>query len=626
MIELSEEQKAAIERRYVLIFALCVAVAAAIPSLYGLSATPAGTRYLGFQFGTDDQLVYAAWMRQAMDGQFLMDNRFTTDPQPGLTIHLYFWALGQVARFTGIAFAMLLARIGFSALFVFLAYRLIRRVTSDVYTSKLAITLTVLAGGLGFLAWHNFGREIVRPEPLAKAISPLTGGWLPVDVWQPEGFVFPAMLTNSLFLVSLCLILWILLAFLDARESWRPVLGGALAMAVLMNIHSYDVLLITMVMVGFLTMQLARRDVTVMWIVRALVIGAGAILPAMWFLHVLRNDPVFQSRADTPTYSGTFRQMVLGYGVMVVLGLIALARMPMPEGDAGKRRWVGVAGLAALYFGLYAAAFQSDPGAYFMSLGPWLASFAVALVALAFLSTERPGLNLITAWAVVGLIAPYFPALFQRKLAMGLSIPWAILAALGLAALAARQERYSRNLTTVLAILVLAGSSLMWMRREITLIAEDVSNTTIHPVFLGKDVRNILAYLNGLPSGGRVVITAPPGQPTVVAVNGERVPDEYASPYMPDLNPILSGLAGVYSYAGHWSETPRPTERQQEIGAMYSSRTSDGVRSRLLEIIRPDYLVAPVPSSFPDLPLHDFSGLGEIVVDGTKFRLIKLSR
>src|SRR5690606_23444982 len=127
------------------------------------------------------------------------------------------------------------------------------------------------------------------------------------DVWQPEAFVFPSMLTNALFMASLCLILGVFLSFLDAKQSWKPVLPGFICMALLMNIHSYDVLLVALVMVGCLAMQLARRDADWKWIARAGVIGLGAVPPALWFMHVLRNDSVFQERAATPTFSPNFK-------------------------------------------------------------------------------------------------------------------------------------------------------------------------------------------------------------------------------------------------------------------------------------------------------------------------------
>src|SRR5687768_7330633 len=109
-------------------------------------------------------MVYAAWMRQAMDGQFFFDNRFTSDPQPALSIHAYFWLLGQIARVTGIALAAALARFVFSVVFVFLAYWLIRRITQDTFTIKLALTFSVFGAGAGFVVWHRFGETFVLPK------------------------------------------------------------------------------------------------------------------------------------------------------------------------------------------------------------------------------------------------------------------------------------------------------------------------------------------------------------------------------------------------------------------------------------------------------------------------------
>src|SRR5579859_1933840 len=105
-------------RRFVWILAVCVGLLTVVPFAYGLLNTPAGGRYLGFQFGTDDQMVYAAWMRQAMTGHFLMDNRFAVDAQPGLTVHLYFWLLGLFAKAVGIPWAAAIARAVFGGLFV----------------------------------------------------------------------------------------------------------------------------------------------------------------------------------------------------------------------------------------------------------------------------------------------------------------------------------------------------------------------------------------------------------------------------------------------------------------------------------------------------------------------------
>src|ERR1019366_5439718 len=93
------------ERKFLILLGVLSVLFAALPYIVGLATTPAGSAYLGYQNNTDDHMVSSAWMRQAMDGRFLMDNRFTTGAQPRLTINLYFFVLGIVAKVTGIPLA-----------------------------------------------------------------------------------------------------------------------------------------------------------------------------------------------------------------------------------------------------------------------------------------------------------------------------------------------------------------------------------------------------------------------------------------------------------------------------------------------------------------------------------------
>lgn len=606
------------ERTYVLAFAIGAALISVLPNLYGLMAAPPGSIYQGFQWAADDHFVYSAWMRQAMEGRLLMDNRFAVDPQPGLTIHILFFALGLLAKVTGIPLAMALGKMAFSALFVILAHRLIQRLTEDTYTTKLALALTVVGGGIGFLVWENFGPELERPSPFASILSALKVPGAPNDVWQPEAFVFPSMLTNALFMASLCLILGVFLSFLDAKRSWKPVLPGFICMALLMNIHSYDVLLVALVMVGFLAMQLARRDADWKWVARAVVIGLGAVPPALWFMHVLQNDRVFQERAATPTYSPNFKVMMLGYVLMAILAMFSLAK---PEVRANKRRLSGIGLALALVLGMWVAAPIEPLNDYFMSLPVWLGVFLAACVACALLATHSKTANLLIAWAIVGLVAPYFPALFERKLTMGLSIPWAILAAVGIAALTLPRDRSKRNMITVLTIVVLSGTSMRWLFREVELAKLNVSNTTVHSVYLSRDIQSILDYLNKNGSASnRTVAIALPG---VAQKDGES-PDLFREPFVPDVNPLLSGFAGVYSYAGHWSETPDYINRRNKSTEIFLEQTSPDRRNEILATIQPHYLVAPDPEAFPGIA--DLSSLGEVVAGGNQFKLIKLRR
>ncbi len=608
----------AAERRFAALLALACVLVAALPTAYAFLATPAGLRYTGFQTNVDDHMVYAAWTWQAAHGAILFDNRFAVDPQPGLTFHLYFLLIGQLARVVGVVAAMTIGRLLFTGLFVLLLARLVRRLRPSSYGAKLALTAAIVAGGLGFLPlfWRRFGAEG------------------PIDVWQPEGFASPSMLTNGLFMVSLCLIVTVFLCVLRARRGGpRPVVLGALAMAALMNVHSYDALLVGLVLLGFLASSLATRTMTLVWAGRATLIVLGALPPALWFLHVLRLDPVFAARAATETFSPNFRQVFLGLLPPIALGLVGIyRRLPAsrPEKGAPDERvreiaGVALAGVTLLTLLLMAAGHQ--PNSYFLNPVGWFAAFAAMVGAAALLAGASPARNLIVSWALIGTVAIYFPGLFQRKLTMGLAIPWGILAALAVESLIHDRERSARNLVTALSLIVLGGSAVQWTFREIGYATANVASTARHPVYLGPDVQRILAYLQH--GTGRQVAIAMPGAPHPVDdAEGRPIPDFFVTPSLPDVAPFLSGLAGVYTFDGHWSETPDYSARAGQSTRFFLAEPvghtlplSDDERRALIAQWGLDYAVAPVGEAF----VHPES-LGEVVVPGSQFALVRLRR
>ncbi len=599
------------ERRFALLLALACVALAAFPTLYAFLATPPGTRYVGFQTNVDDHMVYAAWTWQAAHGALTFDNRFAVDPQPGLTFHLYFFLLGQIARVTGVIAAMTIGRLVFTGLFVLLLSRLVRRLRPTVYGTKLALTAAIVGGGLGFLPnfWHRFGVEG------------------PTDIWQPEGFVIPSMLTNGLFMVSLCLILSVFLCVLRARrEGKKAILQGALAMGVLMNIHSYDALLVGLVLIGFLAASLVARQATVPWVVRCVIIVLGALPASLWFLHVLGADEVFRARAATETFTPNFRQVLLGYLPPMALGLVGLYRHSAQHEKDRPRHLAGLA-IAVLLIVALAALSGGHQGGYFLSPLGWAAAFVAAVAATALMAVRSPARNLIVAWALIGTVAIYFPGLFQRKLTMGLAIPWALLAAVALDDILQSKERSARNLVTTLGLLILGGSAVRWTFREIEYVGMKVSSTTRHPIYLSPDLQRIINFLSNQP-GRNVVIAWPGASNPSVDSSGHAIPDSFETPLVPDAAPFLSGLAGAYTFAGHWSETPN-----------YGGRTRDSYRFLLaspLQGLSPmtdderrgfisqwglTYAVVPTIEGLPTLQA---TSLGDVVVAGSQFQLVKL--
>lgn len=608
-----ENQRIAQIWRFTRILALVCVLLAALPSLIGWISKPPGSLYLGIQTNLDDHMVYAAWMRQAMDGKFFFDNRFTVDWQPGLTVHLYFYVLGLVAKLLGIPLTMALARLALTYLFVIVLGKFFIRLKIAVFPAKYMLLIGCFGGGLGFLAWERFGEAFVNGPPF---LAPLFGGREPIDVWQPEAFVFPSMLTNGLFLASLCLIIWTLQAVIDARDSWQPVLKGAVSYGLLMNIHSYDVLLIALVLVGFLVTQAVRKRVGWVWVVRALVIGAGAVPAALWFLHVLAEDAVFRERAATLTYSPNFRQILLGILPMIVLAGFATWK------SSAKYRIHAFLGYVGLLLALTVASSGHDPSGYFLNLPAWIVLLLATLVLIGLMATDDDSWNIAWSWAMVGLVAVYFPALFQRKLAMGLAIPWSMIAAYGLFELLKPLDRSTRNLVATLTLFVTSASSILWFQRETSYIRSDVGRTAVHSVYFTQDTGRIIDILNKVH--GRCVVLAMPGVPNPTG------PAEFKTPQMTDLNPVLSGLCGVYTYAGHWSETPDYARRRSEATLVYFATTSPERRAALLDRIKPDYVVAPNLNAYPEIvsgddhiPLADLSYLGETVYRGNQLMLIK---
>ena len=607
MPELNEEQQLNIFRSFAKWFALAITVLVALPTLYCYLIRPAGSMYLGIQYNLDDHMVYAGWMKQAMEGHLTFENRFTTDQQPALTIHLYFLVLGWIAKIAGIPLTMTLARLGFTFLSVILLGRLIEFVTDKIYSRKVALGISVLGGGIGFAVWHNFGRIIVLPTN--QTLKGLLLHRLPNDVWQPEGFFLYSAFTNSLFMVSLCLILGVLINVLRARETSKAVLPGAICFGLLMNIHSYDVLLIAVSLVGFVAALAGSKMLDKPWVLRALVTSLGVVPFALWFIYVLKNDAVFQARAATLTYSPNFRQIFFGYVLLIIPALVAVF-------DKRKNTMIGVGLMVAVLIGLNVAASTHLTDSYYMSMGVWTSIFGLVLISLYLIRPEKPGVALIVAWAFVGIIAPYFPALFQRKLTMMLSVPWGILAGVGVAMVLEKQDRGQRNLLTALALVVFSATGIRWFSREITLAKKNVATPPSQSVYYSRDVLEIINRLS--PLGRNAVIAALPGSKIVSSdEDGNPTGDSFDSPPVPDLNPILVGLAGCRTFAGHWSETPDYRTRVRLLSN--SLMDNDGS----LNSLGINYLIIPKDGLSHEYPPESY---GTVEFKGSEWALIKLSQ
>lgn len=555
----SKQNLSVSDSKFALRLATVITFLVALPTLLNWIFRPTGSLYLGIQYNFDDHMVYLGWMHQAMEGKFLFENRFTTDPQPGLTIHLWFLILGWAAKLIGLPLAALVARLLTTFFSVILLSRLIAKVTETSETRRLSLLISVFGAGLGHLTWQTFGWTFTKSSPLQF----LFGKLLPIDNWQPEAFFLPSALTNGLFMISLMLILGTFSAILEAKDSWKPVLPGAICFGILMNIHSYDALLVTSVLIGFLIALISSGRVDRDWVVRACVIGSGALAPALWFVYVLKNDTVFLNRAATETYSAPFQPVLFGLLLLVIVGLIAIAKDRSSKQKIGLWMYLGLMGLLFVKSFSYQAKYFLDLGLFGVAILVLYSSLYLLFRADSEESSQRnSGRVLIECWALCSLIIPYFPALFQRKLFMMTAIPWAILAAIAGVQLLQKQELSQRRLIAILGFILIGASNLRWISRELQLGRLNVSNTGVHTVYLDSEVQELLSKVEGRD----VVIAAPASglNPSLDEAQNP-IPDQLNSPIVPDLNPVFVGLRGTRAYAGHWSETPEYSKRRQQM-------------------------------------------------------------
>lgn len=496
---------------WVWLMASLLLVVSSVPYAYGWFKKPADGTYFGVQTNFDDQAVYAAWIKQAQEGRFFFENRFTTEEQPRQTIHFYFFALGNLAKVTGIPLAMHIGRLLFSILFVFSLYKLVKKITDIEAEQKWALFGSVFFAGLGWLAWSNYGHSG------------------PIDVWQPEAFAFPATMTNGLFAVSLFLIVAVWNSILDSKESWKAVLPGAVALLALTNIHTYDTLLIALVSIPFLLAMMFLKQVSASWLIRSLVIASGAIPSLLWFLHVRSIDTVFAARAATETYSPPVIQV-----------------------------WSSIALI-----------------------------FAIAMICLVLKKQRSPAMVLVGVWAVVAPWIIYYPGLFQRKLSMAMGLPIGLLSGLGIAILLSRVDsRVIRLACGACLAVVLSLSSIRWIIREAIMVDINLSNTTVHSICADKDVSQILNYLMSNKKDSDVLI-AMPGIPNP---QGE---DQFALG-IPDLNAVMTGWAGIKTYAGHWSETPNYLDKRNEVTrTLYASSATQETADKILTSSNANFVIMP---------------------------------
>jgi hypothetical protein len=302
------------ELRWAAGFAALVMAATCLPYLYGIAITPPGLRYMGFLGNPDESNVYMGWMRQAMEGHWLFRDPFTTEPQPGRFLNVFFLALGLVARALHVEpiWSYHAARLVFGFLLLLTGYVFAARFCRSLLARRLALGLMGLSSGLGWLY------ALLQPD---AQVHPIDFG---AHLILPEAITFLSVLVFPLFAASTWLLLITYLLLLRAWDtgSLKALIGACVAALILANIHTYDALGIYSVLVAYLLAKgVSERRMPWREAALAAVVAAVSVWPVVYQYVFFRGDFVFRTKALTLTLTPPGRFVALGYGLPLLLAI-----------------------------------------------------------------------------------------------------------------------------------------------------------------------------------------------------------------------------------------------------------------------------------------------------------------
>jgi hypothetical protein len=435
------------EARRVWALAALFVLAAALP--YALAyAVPGGRVFAGVLFNPLDGQSYLAKMRLGWDGAWTFNLPYTAEPVPGVFVFTYYLFLGHLARWTGVGVEQVyhLARLLAGGFLFVSAYHFIAHFF-ETQRARLGVWLLfALGSGLGWAA-------------------AFLGGFTS-DLWVAEAIPFLSVLSNSHFCLTAALMLWVLEWAAPAGEPAMPrrwwLRLGALALAVTVLAQTQPLALI------------------VLGVALAALVGIQA-----W---VELRSAIWRERLLWP-----------GWVPLAVVGMFSL---PWMTYDA----WA----MLTVFKGWNAQNLTPSPPVWdaLMSGGVPLALAILGSVVVGVaLMQRRPttgGLPLV--WLVANVVMLYAPWSLQRRLALGIWMPLAILAGIGWRDGVWPQLTRRVRPLAVAGLLLAAGLSNVLIYAGMLSAAPRAANLPL--LFLTSDEAAGLAWL-GQHAQGEVVLAGP---------------------------------------------------------------------------------------------------------------------
>lgn len=252
-----------------------------------------------------DEFSYFAWVKQAIDGNFLFGILYTTEYHQSLVFHPIFLLIGFTQKLLKIP-TEFLWYLGCLTSNFFLAssiYIFIKKVLSDSFTRILAFAIIMFGGGLGWITQF----------PTA-------------DKLYTEATIFQTLRWPIIFSLAaglLVLSFYFIIKSYQENSKYLAVMAG-LSGFVLILIHPYDVVTFYIIPLGFLVnlyflkrIQLTKKLVliSILWFVPPLI-------PSLYYFFLSLSNQVYRQNSQIEMLSGPVMEYVLGYGLIGVLAIL----------------------------------------------------------------------------------------------------------------------------------------------------------------------------------------------------------------------------------------------------------------------------------------------------------------
>jgi len=325
---------------WVIAAAASVIALASLPYVTVALTTPSDLRFAGVLINPFDGNSYLAKMQIGAQGGWLFHLLYTSHDHPGALLFSFHILIGHIAAWTRLPIALMyhLARAAAGFMLLLVIYALAARVTPDLAERRATFLFVALSSGLGWLA--------------AAAGHQGTS-----DLFIPESNTFFSLHVNPHFPLATALMVGMIMQVVD----WRPAshglevrgrkpVGGVMALA-LMSLALALVQPFAVVTVysafGVYFILRWRRDGCAAWpLAWQLVIAGLATLPLVFYTFwITQAEPVLRGwTVQNLTPSPPVWDYLLGYGLILILavpGVVAAARR-RSDMDLMLLAWSGV--------------------------------------------------------------------------------------------------------------------------------------------------------------------------------------------------------------------------------------------------------------------------------------------